>query len=350
MRLALLGKPQSGKTTIFNAATGQNEAVGDFSNKVHRGQVKVPDPRVDRLAELVNPKKITFTSIEFLDAPGLSGKGKDSGQLEISDDLRQSEAFIMVIDAFGADAQPETDIQALIDEMILLDYVRIEGIVNKRSRKAKLTGDKSDQQLLALLQRCLDQLEAERPLIHTEFSDDEDKLLRGYQLLTQKPILMVLNIAEEALGEADAIYEKYARYVDPGKLELAVICGKVQAELVGLDDEEKQMFMDELGIKALATDRVINKSYALLGLISFLTADTPEARAWTIRRGMTAPEAAGVIHSDIERGFIRAEVVAYDDYDRLETMVAIKAAGKHRSEGKEYVVKDGDCILFRFNV
>lgn len=350
MRLALLGKPQSGKTTIFNAAAGQNESVGDFSNKVHRGQVKVPDPRVDRLAELVNPKKITFTSIEFLDAPGLSGKGKEVGKLEISDDLRLSEAFMMVVDAYSADAQPESDIQTLIDEMILLDYVRIEGIVTKRSRKAKLTGDKSDKQLLDLLQRCLDQLEAERPLIHTEFSPDEDKLLRGYQLLTQKPILMVLNIAEEAIGEADAIYEKYAHYVDPGKLELAVICGKVQAELVGLDDDEKQMFMDEMGIKALATDRVINKSYALLGLISFLTADTPEARAWTIRRGMTAPQAAGAIHSDIERGFIRAEVVAYDDYDRLETMVAIKAAGKHRSEGKEYVVQDGDCILFRFNV
>jgi len=350
MRLALLGKPQSGKTTIFNAAAGQNETVGDFSKAVHRAQVKVPDERVDRLNDLVKPKKKTYASIEFLDAPGLSGKGKEVGKLEISDDLRQSEAFIMIVDAFSADAHPESDIKTLIDEMILLDQVRIEGIIAKRSRKVKLTGDKSDQQLLDLLQRCLEQLEAEKPLIDSEFTDEEEKLLRGYQLLTQKPLLIVLNIAEDALGGADSIYDTYARYVDPGKRELAVMCGKIQAELVGLDDEEKQMFMDELGIKALATDRVIQKSYALLGLISFLTADTPEARAWTITKGMTAPEAAGMIHSDIERGFIRAEVVAYEDYDRLETMTTIKAAGKHRSEGKGYVVKDGDVILFRFNV
>ena len=350
MRLALIGKPQSGKTTIFNAAAGQHEAVGDFSKAVHRAQVKVPDERVNRMAELVAPKKITFTSIEILDAPGLSGKGKETGKLEISDDLRQSEAFIMIVDAFSTDAQPETDIQTLIDEMILLDYVQVEGIITKRSRKAKLTGDKSDQKLVGLLQKCLKQLESEKPLIDCEFTPDEDKLLRGFQLLTQKPLLIVLNIAEDALGETDSIYDKYSRYVDPGKRELAVMCGKIQAELIGLDADEKQMFMDELGIKALATDRVIQKSYALLGLISYLTADTPEARAWTIRRGMTAPEAAGVIHSDIERGLIRAEVVAYEDYDRLETMAAIKAAGKHRSEGKDYVVKDGDVILFRFNV
>ena len=350
MRLALIGKPQSGKTTIFNAAAGQSEAVGDFSKAVHRAQITVPDSRVDRLDELVKPKKKVYATIEFLDAPGLSGKGKEAGTLEISDDLRQSEAFIMIVDAFSADANPDRDIQTLIDEMILLDCVRIEGIIAKRSRKVKLTGDKSAQKILDLLKKCLAHLEAEKPLIDAEFTADEEKSLRGYQLLTQKPLLVVLNIAENKLDEADSIHDRYSRYVDPGKRELAVMCGKVQAELVGLDNEEKQMFMDELGIKALATDRVIQKSYTLLGLISFLTADTPEARAWTIREGMTAPQAAGVVHSDMERGFIRAEVIAYEDYDRLETMAAIKAAGKHRSEGREYVVRDGDVILFRFNV
>jgi len=350
MKLAIIGKPQSGKTTVFNAAAGQQEAVGDFSKAVHRALVKVPDKRVERLAELIRPKKITHATIEFLDAPGLSGKGKEAGPLDVSDDLRQAEAFLMVIDAFSPEARPEADIQTLIDEMILLDSVLIEGIIRKRERKIKLTGDKAGQQQLALLKRCQGPLENEEPLLDCEFTPEEEKQLRGYQFLTQKPLLVVLNIAEDSLGEADNIYQKHARFVEAGKRELAVMCGKIQAELVGLEPDEKQMFMDDLGITALATDKVIRKSYALLGLISYLTADTPEARAWTIKKGTTAQEAAGVIHSDIERGFIRAEVVAYEDYDRLETIAAIKAAGKHHLEGKQYVVRDGDVILFRFNV
>jgi len=222
----------------------------------------------------------------------------------------------MVIDAFSPEARPEVDIRTLIDEMILLDSVLIEGIIRKRERKIKLTGDKAGQQQLALLRRCLGPLENEEPLLDCEFTPEEEKQLRGYQFLTQKPLLIVLNIAEDSLGEADNIYRKHAGFVEAG----------------------------------LATDKVIRKSYALLGLISYLTATAPEARAWTIKKGTTAQEAAGVIHSDIERGFIRAEVVAYEDYDRLETIAAIKAAGKHHLEGKQYVVRDGDVILFRFNV
>ncbi len=350
MKLGIIGKPQAGKTTVFNAVAGQQQAVGDFSKATHRALVQVPDERLDVLAELTHPQKVTPAVIEFLDAPGLSGQGRDSQALEISDDLRQTDAFLMVVDAFSADATPESDIRSLIDEMILLDEVLIEGVIEKRSRKIKLTGDKSGTRQLELLNRCLEELSAERPLLDMEMAEDEEKELRGYQFLSRKPLLIVLNIGEGSLADSEKIAAEYDRFVAPTKRELAVTCGKVEMELVGLETEERQLFLDDLGITTPATDQVIRKSYSLLGLISFLTAGEPEVRAWPIRKGTTAQRAAGVIHSDIERGFIRAEVTSYADYVQHKTPAAIKAAGKQRLEGKEYVVADGDVMLFRFNV
>jgi len=350
MKLAIIGRPQSGKTTVFNAVAGQQEAVGDFSKAVHRALVKVPDHRLDRMAALVKPRKVTHATIEFLDAPGLSGRGKQAGALEISEDLRQSDAFLMVVDAFSAAAKPDVDIQTLTDEMILLDQVLIEGVIEKRQRKIKLTGDKAGQKELDLLKQCRQMLEREKPLIDCDIGDEEQRLLRGYQFLSQKPLLIVMNIAEEMLLQSPDIYQRHGGLVHPGKRELAVVCGKIEAELVGLDEDERGQFMSELGIATPAVEQVITKCYALLGLISFITATEPEARAWAIRNGTAAQKAAGAVHTDMERGFIRAEVVAFEDYDRLETSAAIKAAGKHRLEGKDYVVRDGDVIQFRFNV
>jgi len=350
MKLGIIGKPQAGKTTVFNAACGQQENVGDFSKAVHRALVTVPDERLAVLAELVHPKKITYAQIEFVDAPGFSGKGKDAKAFEIHEDLRQADAFLMVVDAFSADASPEADVRSLIDEMILLDQALVESTIEKRSRKAKLTGDKSETRKLELLGRCLEVLEAEKPLLECELDADEEKILRGYQFLSQKPLLIVINIGEEDIDQTEQVREKYRSYVEKGKRELAVICGKIEMEMVGLDPEERAEFMKDLGIDTPAMEKVISKSYYLLGLISYLTAAEPEVRAWTIRRGDTAQKAAGVIHSDIERGFIRAEVVSYDDYVEYKTIPAIKAAGKQRLEGKEYIVADGDVILFRFNV
>lgn len=350
MKLGIIGKPQSGKTTVFNAAAGQEVTVGDFSKAIHRAQIKVPDARVDRLAEIVNPKKITYAEIELLDAPGLTGQGKDAGAVEISADLRGVDAFIMVIDAFAEGARPKVDMRNLSDEMILLDAAHIESVLDKKTRKRQLSGDKSEERVIEVLTRCREALERETPIIEIGLSDEEHKLIRGFTFLTQKPLLVAVNIAENDIPRAAEIGSEYADIVSPGRREVAVLCGKIEMELVGLDATDRTAFLKDLGIAEPAMDQVIQKSYALLGLISFLTQGEKEVRAWTIPRGYTAQRAGSVIHSDIERGFIRAEVITYEDFVSLQTSAAIKAAGKMRLEGKEYVVADGDVILFRFNV
>ncbi len=350
MKLGIIGKPQSGKTTIFNAASGQQEAVGDFSKAVHRAIIKVPDHRVDVLTEIVRPRKFTYAEIEFLDVTGLSGKGKDSTAFEPNPEFDLMEAFIVVIDAFSEDANPENDLQDLIDEMILSDQVMIENNIQKRSRKIKLSGDKSGVREIELLQKCMNHLEAEKPLLEFELEHEEEKLLRGYSFLSRRPLLILINIAEDKLAERDAIEKKFAHLVAPGRREVVVVCGKIQMELAGLEPDEQKQFLDELGIDTPAVDKVIQKSYSLLGLISFLTLGDPEVRAWTIKSGTNAQKAAGAIHTDIERGFIRAEVATFEDYSELKSLPALKAAGKSRLEGKDYVVQDGDVILFRFNV
>ncbi|MDF1545998.1 MAG: DUF933 domain-containing protein [bacterium] len=350
MKLGIIGKPQSGKTTVFNAASGQQEAVGDFSQAVHRAIIKVPDERVDQLAEIVKPKKITYAEVEFLDAPGFTGKGKETDKFELNPEIRFMEALMMVVDAFSEEADPAGDIQALIDEMILADMTVLENNITKKRKKIKVTGDKAEAADLELLQKCYTQLEEEKLLIDLDLDAAQEKSLRGYTFLTQKPLLIVLNLSEDKISSAAEIEQKHGSLVKPGKCELVALCGKMEAELVALEDEERAMFMSELGIESPAVERVIQKSYALLGLISYLTAGEPEVRAWTIKRGTVAQKAAGVIHSDIERGFIRAEVTAFADYMEHKTPAALKAAGKSRLEGKEYTVCDGDVILFRFNV
>lgn len=350
MKLGIIGKPQSGKTTIFNAAADAHEAVGDFSQSVHRAVIRVPDERVEKLADIVNPKKATHAEIEFLDAPGFSGEGKHSSRLEVHPDLRKMDAFMLVVDAFSGTSNPESEIRSLIDEMILVDQAMLEGMIDRKTRKIKLAGDKSEERDLELLRRCIAHLEQEKPLLEMPLSEEETRQLRGHQFLSQKPLLIVLNISEDNLAESGKIAEKFSSLREPGKREVVVVCGKIEAELVGLEREERKQFLSELGIARPAMEQVIQQSYELLGLISFLTAGEPEVRAWTIHKGTSAQKAAGVIHSDIERGFIRAEVVRYEDYIQHKTAAALKAAGKQRLEGKEYIVQDGDVILFRFNV
>jgi hypothetical protein len=350
MKLGIIGKPQCGKTTVFNAAAGQDVAVGDFSQASHRAVIKVPDVRVDKLTEMFQPKKTIYAEIEFLDAPGFTGKGKESGTFDITPELREMDALVMVIDHFSPDADPRQLIGNLFAEMILSDQMIIERNIDSKRRKMKVTGDQSLKVEVALLERLLETLEQEKPLLEMELSADDLRALRGYQFISLSPVLIILNISEDDLPRADEIYEQFADLVRPGQRELATLCGKVQAELATLDPEEQDAFLEELGLKERAIDKVIQKSYDLLGLISFLTTGTDEVRAWTIRKGTSAQKAAGAVHSDIERGFIRAEVTAYDDLIEYKTPAALKAAGKIHVEGKGYVVKDGDEILFRFNV
>ncbi len=350
MKLGIIGKPQSGKTTVFNAASGRHETVGDFSQATHRSVIKVPDERLEKLAALVKPPKVTHAEIEFLDSPGFTGKGKHSTGFDISPELRQTDALVVVVDAFSAESKPARDIQDMIDEMILADQVLIEGSIKKKSRKIKLTGDKSENREFELLKKSLQALEQEKPLIDLELQENDAKLLRGYMFLSQKPLLIVFNIAEEALSNAEEICREHEHLVAPGKRELAVVCGEIEMELASLEQEEQKAFLDELGIASPAVEQVIQKSYGLLGLISFFTVEGPELRAWPVKKGTVAHKAAGVVHSDIERGFIRAETTACEDYIAYQTPAALKAAGKTRLEGKGYVVQDGDVVRFRFNV
>ena len=351
MKLGIIGLPQSGKTTLFNAASGQQEAVGDYSKAVHRAVIKVPDRRLDDLSELHNPKKTTYAEIEFLDVAGFTGKGKKAkGEPDIMHDLRLMDAVVIVVDAFNPDADPERDLQILIDEMILSDLMMIEHNVDKLERTIKLTGKQERARELEVLKRCQKALEEERMLIEIGLSDDDKKEVRGYSFLTLKPQLLVFNISEDKLPEYASIYAGYEKYCREGMRDISVICGKIEMELAALADEDRGEFLKELNIERPVVEKIIRKSFGLLGLITFFTVGPPECRAWMLRKGSTAPKAAGTVHTDFERGFIRAEVASYDDYMVHKTLPALKAAAKLHVEGKDYVVQDGDVILFRFNI
>ncbi len=351
MKLGIIGKPQSGKTTIFNAASGLEEAVGDFSQASHRAMIKVPDERIEAISELVNPLKKTYAEIDFLDSPGFTGKGKDSGKFEINPEIKLMDALVVVVDKFS---EPTDDlsgqIEALMDEMLLSDMAILESNITKKEKKIRVTGSKEEVAEIELLKKCYQSLEDNIPLLEMDLEDSQQKILKGFTFLTLKPLLIVINISEDDIPNTKTIIENHSKFMADGKRDVIAICGKIEAELSTMSGEDQEMFMEELGIKEPAVDLLIQKSYSLLGLISYLTAGEPEVRAWTIKRGSNAQKSAGVIHSDIERGFIRAEVTKYDDYMEYKTAAALKSAGKTRLEGKEYIVCDGDVILFRFNV
>ncbi len=351
MKLAIIGAPQAGKTTLFNALSGQDAAVGDYSRTEHRAVIKVPDRRVEDLAVLEESKKITHAEMEFLDTAGFSGKGKEaSGEISSTHDLKQVDAFVIVLDHFSDDANPERDFNSIIDEMILADLMLVEDNVEKLSKKMKLTGKKDRARELEILEICRGALNEEKLLSEIGLSEEDEKIIRGYTFLSLKPQIAVFNISEDLIGKTEEFREKYSKYRLENIREISIICGKLEMELAQLPEEEEKEFLKELGLKAPAVERFIQISYNLLGLISFLTAGPPESRAWTIKRGTSAPKAAGTIHTDFERGFIKAEVTTYDDYMQYKSMAALKAAAKVRLEGKDYIVKDGDVILFRFNL
>ncbi len=362
MQVTIVGLPGSGKTTVFNALTGSHAETGGFSGgraAPNVGVVKVPDENVDRLAELFTPKKTTYADVTYVDVAIPAGAAREGTvNPDVLAQIRNADALLHVARAFedpaaGGPGDPWRDVDVLDLEFTVADL----SIIEKRLEKLRTLGRHGSQaerdqaaREEELLRRLEPHLSEGRPIRAFELTDDEELLIRGYRFLTQTPVLVVLNIDEARLGEAAALEAAgRERYAMPHS-DVAALAGKIEAELGELSEEDAGLFMDDLGIAEPSRGRVIRLTYDLLGLFSFYTAGEDECRAWTIRRGATAVEAAGAIHSDLARGFIRAEVISVDDLLDAGSMAEARKRGTLRQEGKAYEVRPGDTLNILFNV
>lgn len=344
MKVGLIGHRGAGKTTIFNMLTGLQAQVGGFGGKeeVHLGVIKVPDERVDKLSQIFKPKKTTYAEIRFTDFPPTQADDNVKANAALLAQMREVDAMALVLRDFEPGAESLKELNALLTEMILADLAVVE------NRRARLKKEKARPQEESLLERCAQALENEESLRNLTFSVDQETLLAGFGFLSRKPVLVLFNHGDDKAGQP--LSPAYQSALTKRGLAGLGLAGKVEMEIAQLDEIDRAAFLKEIGIDEPARDRFIRASYSLLDLISFFTTGEDEVRAWTVTQGTHARQAAGKIHSDIERGFIRAEVVAYDDFISLGSEAKCKEAGKLRLEGKDYAVQDGDIIHFRFAV
>ena len=363
MKLGIVGLPNVGKSTMFNSITKAGAECANYpfcTIEPNVGVVPVPDERLDELTKMYKPQKTTHAVVEFVDIAGLvkgASKGEGLGNKFLSH-IRETDAIVQVVRCFedsnvvhvDGSVDPIRDIETINLELIFADIET----VNKRLEKAKknLKANKKYQEEIDLLEKIKQNLEEGKSARAIDFNEDEQEMVKEMFLLTTKPILYIANISEEQIenAENDELVLKVKEYAKKENAEVIPLCVKIEEELSGLEDEDKKEMLEALGLEESGLDKVIKKSYDLLGLISFLTAGEPEVRAWTIKKGTKAPQAAGKIHSDIERGFIKAEIVSYDDLIKEGSMVAAKEKGLVRQEGKDYIMQDGDIVLFKFNV
>ncbi|MDG0822545.1 MAG: redox-regulated ATPase YchF [Staphylococcus equorum] len=359
----IVGLPNVGKSTLFNAITKAGALAANYPFATidpNVGIVEVPDRRLDKLTEMVQPKKTIPTTFEFTDIAGIvkgASKGEGLGNKFLSH-IREVDAICQVVRAFDDDnvthvsgrVDPVDDIEVINMELVLADLESVEKRLPKAEKMAKQK-DKDAVNEARILARIKEALEEGNPVRSLEFNDDDQKFVNQAQLLTSKEMLYIANVGEDEIGDEDNEKVKLIReYATKEDSEVIVISAKIEEEIATLEDEDREMFLEDLGIEEPGLDRLIRTTYDLLGLATYFTAGVQEVRAWTFISGMTAPQCAGIIHTDFERGFIRAEVTSYDDYVEFNGENGAKDAGKQRLEGKEYIMKDGDVVHFRFNV
>ena len=361
LQCGIVGLPNVGKSTLFNALTKAGIEAANYpfcTIEPNVGIVEVPDPRLDDLAKIVNPQKIQHAIVEFVDIAGLvagASKGEGLGNQFLAN-IRETDAIVHVVRCFADDnvvhvsgsVDPIRDIEVIDTELALADMATVEKAIT-RYKKPASAGDKEAKILVAVLEKCAAQLNEAKPVRGLDLSKEEKAAIKQFCLITAKPVLYVANVKEDGFSNNPHL-DAVAAHATKEGAQVVALCAAIEAEIADLDDEEKQMFLADMGLEEPGLDRLIRAGYKLLGLQTYFTAGVKEVRAWTIHVGNTAPQAAGVIHTDFERGFIRAQTIGFDDFITYKGEQGAKEAGKMRAEGKEYVVKDGDVLNFLFNV